>query len=69
MEIPETENNKLTKKEYNDTYYKKLKDSGKSQEKIKCEICEKDYTYFSKSKHLISQYHKLAIKLKNLNIN
>ena len=61
----ETENKKLTKKEYNDAYYKKLKDNGTAQEKIKCDICGKDYTYFSKSKHIKSQYHKMAESLKN----
>lgn len=55
---------KLTKKEYNKKYYESLKEKGKAQEKIKCDICNKQYSYYTKSKHIISAYHKLAESFK-----
>lgn len=49
----------------------KISSQNKFNEKIKdkiykCEICEKEYKYYSKDKHLKSQYHKLAEKLVKL---
>ena len=42
-------------KEYNKKAYEKAKDV-----KIKCDICNKEYTIFTKSNHMKSQYHKTA---------
>jgi transposase-like protein len=42
-------------KEYNKKAYEKGKDT-----KIKCNICNKEYTIFTKSNHIKSQYHKTA---------
>ena len=59
--------NNSIKKDYNKKYYENLKESGKSQEKIKCNMCGKNYTYYGKSKHIKSQYHKLAENICNYN--
>ena len=53
MEIQKKE--KQTQKESNKKFMEKEK--GKIYE---CKICNKKYSYYSKSKHNKSQYHKLA---------
>jgi len=52
--------NKYDQNKYNQNFMAKQKDK-----KYKCEVCDKEYSYYSKSKHLISAYHKLADKIKN----
>jgi len=52
--------NKYDQNKYNHNFMAKQKDK-----KYKCEVCDKEYSYYSKSKHLISAYHKLAEKIKN----
>lgn len=45
-------------KEYNDLAYKKAKDS-----KIECNVCYKKYNLFTKSNHMNSKYHKIAVEM------
>ena len=55
---------KLTKKDYNKKYYEQKKEKEKDKLYV-CDICERQYSYYTKSEHLKSQYHKLAEKLKS----
>ena len=55
---------KPTKKDYNKKYYESFKDKEKDKKYV-CDICNKQYTYYGKSKHIKSAYHNLAITLKN----
>lgn len=60
METETETKNKFDQKQYNKNFMEKVKDK-----KYKCEVCDKEYTYYAKSKHVKSQYHKLADKFKN----
>ena len=54
-----------TKKKYDQNKDNKNFMDKQKDKKYKCEVCDKEYTYYSKSKHLISAYHKLADKFKS----
>jgi hypothetical protein len=54
------------KKPYNKKYYENFKNKEK---KFHCDICNKDYLYYSKSNHLKSKTHKLIEELKILQNN
>jgi hypothetical protein len=55
----EVEKKKYNQNKYNQDFMAKQKDK-----KYRCDICNKEYSYYSKSKHLKTQYHKLADKMK-----
>lgn len=55
----EVEQKKYNQNKYNQDFMAKQKDK-----KYICDICDKEYSYYSKSKHFKTQYHKLADKLK-----
>jgi transposase-like protein len=51
---------KYNQNEYNKKFMDKIKDK-----KYKCDVCGKDYSYYAKSKHCKTQYHKLAENIKS----
>lgn len=53
---------KKTKKESMKSFVEKQRDK-----KYQCEICKKEYKYFSKSNHLKSKYHLIVDQLLNQN--
>jgi hypothetical protein len=63
MEVEIQRKPKLSKekmREYNQNFFNKHKDID-----IKCDICYGSYKYYSKSKHMKSNYHNLAVKIRN----
>lgn len=64
MDVIETKIETKTKKYDQNRYNRDFKDKQKDK-KYTCEVCNKEYTYYSKSKHIKSQYHKLAESFKN----
>lgn len=58
MEI--NEQLKKTQTDYNKKFMDKEKDK-----KYKCDICEREFSYYAKSKHLKTKYHKFAQNLKD----
>lgn len=66
----DTKDKKAIKANYNKKYYNK--DKTKTSDRLKsspCDICGGAYSYYSKSKHLKSKKHKLAMYEKNLLIH
>lgn len=51
---------KKTQTDYNKKFMEKQKDK-----KYNCDICGRDYSYYAKSKHLKTSYHKFAKDLKD----
>jgi len=56
--------NKYNQTKYNHDFMAKQKDK-----KYVCSVCNKEYSYYSKSKHIKTQYHKLADKFRQEKIN
>ena len=60
------EKSKLTKKDYNKKYYEQKKEKEKDKLYI-CDICGQEYSYYTKSEHNKTKYHKMALGLKDRN--
>ena len=58
---------KEKQKEYHNTFMINNKD--KIHEKLVCNICGANYTYFNKSRHNKSTKHKLSLEIKTLKNN
>jgi hypothetical protein len=58
----------LIKSKHTSTYPKEIINK-KPNDVLKCELCDKTYTRWNKSKHLKSKYHQLALRLTKKNIH
>ena len=59
----------VVQKKYNQTKYNHDFMAKHKDKKYVCNICNKEYSYYSKSQHIKTQYHKLAEKFRQEMVN